>query len=267
LLVPLPLSSSIMILILPLAILPLVLAMPSQEKELVNEMLDLVDSSLDQDQERMGRVLMLSITLSLTSSMTETQTVTTTLVNSCVAGTFTECTTSTEAASSRALEHHNKDARELFPDAIVTKSNGNSVDISTILPSRVEPQGRSDAEAFLDTDGILGKTMQSEYDLDRDADDVAHEAGMWSVRKGAKTQVCGPCTRNPHIHLHHNCYGDGHGDRHSHLQCRVEHMHHAWLHICPASLLRERRRERIVMVCCWIKETQESQRSRRISLS
>merc|ERR1712113_172913 len=161
LLVPLPLSSSTMILILPLAVLPLVLAMPSQEKELVNEMLDLVDSSLDQDQERMGRVLMLSITLSLTSSMGETQTVTTTLVNSCVAGTFTECTTSTEAASSRALEHHNKDARELFPDAIVTKSNGNSVDISTILPSRVEPQGRSDAEAFLDTDGILGKTMQS----------------------------------------------------------------------------------------------------------
>merc|ERR1712045_758538 len=161
LLVPLPLSSSIMILVLPLALLPLVLAMPSQEKELVNEMLDLVESSLDQDQERTGRVLMLSITLSLTSSMTETQTVTTTLVNSCVAGTFTECTTTTEAASSRALEHHNKDARELFPDAIVTKSNGNSVDISTILPSRVEPQGRSDIDAFLDMDGIVGKTMQS----------------------------------------------------------------------------------------------------------
>merc|ERR1712045_58387 len=161
LLVPLPLSSSIMILVLPFALLPLVLAMPSQEKELVNEMVDLVESSLDEDQERMGRVLMLSITLSLTSSMTETQTVTTTLVNSCVAGTFTEGTASTTAASSRALEHHNKDARELFPDAIVTKSNGNSVDISTILPSRVEPQGRSDAEAFLEMDGILGKTMQS----------------------------------------------------------------------------------------------------------
>merc|ERR1712055_1241174 len=161
LLVPLPLSSSTMILILPLAVLPLVLAMPSQEKELVNEMLDLVDSSLDQDQERMGRVLMVSLTFSMTSAETETQTVTKTLVNSCVAGTFSECTTSTEAASSRALEHHNKDARELLPDAIVTKSNGNSVDISTILPSRVEPQGRSDAEAFLDTDGILGKTMQS----------------------------------------------------------------------------------------------------------
>merc|ERR1711994_587491 len=161
LLVPLPLSSSTMILILPLAVLPLVLAMPSQEKELVNEMLDLVESSLDQDQERTGRVLMLSITLSLTSSMTETQTVTTTLVNSCVAGTFTECTTSTEAASSRALDHHHKKGRQLFPDAIVTKSNGNTVDISTILPSRVEPQGRSDVDAFLDMDGVVGKTMQS----------------------------------------------------------------------------------------------------------
>merc|ERR1712179_143046 len=162
LLIPLPLSSSIMILVLTLALLPVALAMPSQEKELVNEMIDLVESSLDQEQERMGRILMLSITLSLTSSMTETQTVTTTLVNSCVAGTFTECTTTTEAvASSRALEHHNKDAGELFPDAIVTKANGNSVDISTILPSRVEPQGRSDVEAFLEMDGILGKTMQS----------------------------------------------------------------------------------------------------------
>merc|ERR1719278_514854 len=136
--------------------------MPSKEKELVNEMMDIVESGMDPNQERSGRILMLSVTLSLTSSMTETQTVTKTLVNSCVAGTFSECTmASTTAASSRALEHHNKDARELFPDAIVTKSNGNSVDISTILPSRVEPQGRSDAEAFLDMDGILGKTMQS----------------------------------------------------------------------------------------------------------
>merc|ERR1711990_64422 len=162
LLVPFPLSSSIMILILPLALLPIVLAMPSQEKELVNEMLDLVESSLDQDQERMGRVLMVSLTFSVTSAETETQTVTKTLVNSCVAGTFSECTTTTEAAaSSRALEHHNKDARELFPDAIVPKPNGNSVDISTILPSRVEPQGRSDIDAILDMDGVVGKTMQS----------------------------------------------------------------------------------------------------------
>merc|ERR1719497_111882 len=123
-------------------------------------MVDLVESGLDQSEARMGRVLMLSVTLSLTTENTETATVTTTLVNSCVAGTFTECTTSTEAASSRALDHHNK-GRELFPDAIVTKSNGNTVDISTILPSRVEPQGRSDIDAFLDMDGVVGKTMQS----------------------------------------------------------------------------------------------------------
>merc|ERR1719242_2485864 len=125
--------------------------------------MDLVESSMDQDQERMGRVVMLSVTFTQRTSGTETGTVTNTVVNSCVAGTFTECTTttSTEAASSRALEHHNKDERELFPDAIVTKSNGNTVDISTILPSRVVPQGRSDAEAFLEMDGILGKTMQS----------------------------------------------------------------------------------------------------------
>merc|ERR1711972_679550 len=153
-------SVAVMLVFLSLGLLHLVFAMPSQEKELVNEMIDLVESGLDQSEARMGRVLMVSVTLSLTTENTETATVTTTLVNSCVAGTFTECTTSTEAASSRALDHHNK-GRELFPDAIVTKSNGNTVDISTILPSKVEPQGRSDIDAFLDMDGVVGRTMQS----------------------------------------------------------------------------------------------------------
>merc|ERR1711936_701411 len=155
-------SVAVMLVFLSLGLLHLVFAMPSQEKELVNEMIDLVESGLDQSEEhRMGRVVMLSVTLSLTTENTETATVTTTLVNSCVAGTFTECTTSTEAASSRALDHHHNKGRELFPDAIVTKSNGNTADISTILPSRVEPQGRSDVDAFLDMDGVVGKTMQS----------------------------------------------------------------------------------------------------------
>ena len=62
-------------------------------------MMDIVESGMDPNQERSGRILMLSVTLSLTSSMTETETVTKTLVNSCVAGTFTECTTSTAASS------------------------------------------------------------------------------------------------------------------------------------------------------------------------
>merc|ERR1711973_494562 len=155
-------SAGVMLVFLSLGLLHLVFAMPSQEKELVNEMIDLVESGLDQSEEqRMGRMVMVSVTLSLTTENPETATVTTTLVNSCVAGTFTECTTSTEAASSRALDHHHKKGRELFPDAIVTKSNGNTVDISTILPSKVEPQGRSDIDAFLDMDGVVGKTMQS----------------------------------------------------------------------------------------------------------
>merc|ERR1712165_665315 len=138
--VTLSLVSSSMMLVLYFALLPLAMPMPSKEKELVNEMMDIVESGMDPNQERSGRILMLSVTLSLTSSMTETETVTKTLVNSCVAGTFTECTTSTAASSSRALDHHHKKGRELFPDAIVTKSNGNTVDISTILPSSVEPQ-------------------------------------------------------------------------------------------------------------------------------
>ena len=61
----------------------------------------------------------------------------------------------------------------MFPKAIVTKANGNTVDISTILPSKVnlasirrtpshqvEPAGRSGVD-FLDVDGVVGKTMQS----------------------------------------------------------------------------------------------------------
>merc|ERR1712190_433815 len=95
-------SVAVMLVFLSLGLLNLVFAMPSQEKELVNEMIDLVESGLDQSEARMGRFVMLSVTLSLTTENTETATVTTTLVNSCVAGTFTECTTSTEAASSRA---------------------------------------------------------------------------------------------------------------------------------------------------------------------
>ena len=79
------------------------ISIDSQEKELVNEMIDLVESGLDQSEARMGRMVMVSVTLSLTTENTETATVTTTLVNSCVAGTFTECTTSTEAASSRCV--------------------------------------------------------------------------------------------------------------------------------------------------------------------
>ena len=110
---------------------------------------------------------------------------------------------------SRALEHHSKDARELFPDAIVTKSNGNSVDISTILPSRVSswinflfftytanfnPPGGSTRTIWCG--GFLGDGRNCgendavwKYHLVRDADDVAHETCMWSFRKGPKTQV------------------------------------------------------------------------------
>merc|ERR1712227_180210 len=84
-------SVAVMLVFLSLGLLHLVFAMPSQEKELVNEMVDLVESGLDQSEARMGRVVMVSVTLSLTTENTETATVTTTLVNSCVAGTFTGC--------------------------------------------------------------------------------------------------------------------------------------------------------------------------------
>ena len=71
------------------------------------------------------------------------------------------------------MGYSNEEAKNMFPEAIVTKANGNTVDISTILPSKVnstfirltpnhqvEPAGRSGIE-FLDVDGVVGKTMQS----------------------------------------------------------------------------------------------------------
>merc|ERR1719500_481466 len=97
-------------------------------------------------------------------------------------------------------------------------------------------------------------------------DDVANEACMWSLRKEPKTQVCGPRTRNPHIHIYCHCYGDGHSNRHSHIQCCVEHMHHGWVYIRSTPLCVEQRQERIVWSTYGSQKLKNLKRSRRISL-
>jgi len=139
--------------------LALSMAMPSKDSEVVNEMLDLVESGLDRTKDREGRLIFVRLTLTQQSNTQVTETTTTTIMASCVNGTFTECT-SDASASARSVGYSNEEAKNMFPEAIVTKANGNTVDISTILPSKVEPAGRSGIE-FLDVDGVIGKTMQS----------------------------------------------------------------------------------------------------------
>merc|ERR1719264_1555929 len=66
---------------------------PPRNREYINEMLDLVDSGMNSPAE--GRALFVSITLTSTSTAIATVTVDQTVSNSCVAGTFMECTTTT----------------------------------------------------------------------------------------------------------------------------------------------------------------------------
>jgi len=131
---------------------------------MLNEMLDLVESGLEQGQNREGKSNFLMVELTLTTSIQKTATSTRTTTASCVAGTFTECSRVSEGLQeARNLKH----PRDAFPEAIVTTSSGATVDISEILPSRVEsPRARSgDIEhAFLqdlEVDGILGRTLSA----------------------------------------------------------------------------------------------------------
>ena len=59
---------------------------------MLNEMLDLVESGLDQGQDREGKSNFLMVELTFTSSIQKTATSTRTTTASCVAGTFTQCT-------------------------------------------------------------------------------------------------------------------------------------------------------------------------------
>merc|ERR1712080_734731 len=76
--------------------LPLVFTAPSKkENEVVNEMLDVVESGLDQGQDARARLLMAMVPLSQTSTTVITETETSTVTPSCVSAvgsTFSECT-------------------------------------------------------------------------------------------------------------------------------------------------------------------------------
>ena len=126
---------------------------------MVDEVSDMVESSLGSSEDRRGRTFPALVHLTLsqvgeetiqgmifipqTSTETVSTTLTRTITNSCVAGTFTECTadTATEPPAESGP----------FPDAIVTLINGTIVDIATILPSPSLREGRSE-EGILEED-------------------------------------------------------------------------------------------------------------------
>merc|ERR1711951_283600 len=109
-----------------------------------------------------------SMTDSMTSSMTDsttdsmTSSMTDATTDSMTTTTTDSTTTSDATASSRALDFDDLWEVQDFSSAIVTTSNGEQVDIETILPTKVEPSsGRSDLENEIDVDGIIGETMMS----------------------------------------------------------------------------------------------------------
>merc|ERR1711971_1030296 len=99
------------------------------------------------------------------TSATSSDTATTSAAATSSAAATTSATDTTTAASTRAVELQRAlDVFDNFPDAIVTTSTGETVDISTILPSKVQPmpESRSDLEIY-NVDGVIseGHNMQS----------------------------------------------------------------------------------------------------------
>merc|ERR1712142_48014 len=152
------------------------------ENDHINEILDVVESSLDNDPE--GRALIFTVTKTKTNMVTETATVMFTVTEQpkCVAlgtpavdcasttttaapttttaapTTTADDATTTAAAGGRALSarhiDHAKKRHNPFPGATVTRSDGKEASIFDILPTPVleESQGRIDMDSF---DGVI----------------------------------------------------------------------------------------------------------------
>merc|ERR1711923_533909 len=99
----------------------------------------------------------------MTSSMTDSMT--TTASDSATTSASSDTTTTTAAATTRAVElQRSLDDFNNLPSAIVTTSNGETVDINMILPSKVEPlKERADELELFNADGLIsdGHNMQS----------------------------------------------------------------------------------------------------------
>merc|ERR1712107_99881 len=137
------------------------------ENDHINEILDVVESSLDDDPE--GRALIFTVTKTKTNMVTETATVMFTVTEQpkCVAlGTPADDATTTaaeettmaaaggRALSARHIDHAEEKRHNPFPGATVTRSDGKEASIFDILPTPVleESQGRIDMDSF---DGVI----------------------------------------------------------------------------------------------------------------
>jgi len=160
------------------------------ENDHINEILDVVESSLDNDPE--GRALIFTVTKTKTNMVTETATVMFTVTEQpkcvalgtpavdCASTTTTAAPTTTTAAptttaddatttaaeetttaaaggralSARHIDHAKEKRHNPFPGATVTRSDGKEASIFDILPTPVleESQGRIDMDSF---DGVI----------------------------------------------------------------------------------------------------------------
>merc|ERR1711962_1636194 len=143
------------------------------ENDHINEILDVVESSLDNDPE--GRALLFTVTKTKTNMVTETATVMFTVTEQpkcvalgtpavdCASTTTTAAPTTTEtttaaaggrALSARHIDHDKEKRHNPFPGATVTRSDGKEASIFDILPTPVleESQGRIDMDSF---DGVI----------------------------------------------------------------------------------------------------------------
>lgn len=116
-------------------------------EDAVNDMLDMVDSSLETEPE--GRALWVSITLTATSTSLSTASVTSTVTPSCWTTTaaLTNCTTATGRRRSMS------NFESLVTEGLTVERDGMKVDPLTIMPSK-PTQARADFEKF-DVDGVI----------------------------------------------------------------------------------------------------------------
>jgi len=100
-----------------------------------------------------------------TTSDAATTSATTTSSDSATTSASSDTATTTAAATTRAVElQRSLDDFNNLPSAIVTTSNGETVDINMILPSKVEPlKERADELELFNADGLIseGHNMQS----------------------------------------------------------------------------------------------------------
>merc|ERR1712001_526620 len=91
-----------------------------ETNQMIHEMGDVIEAGLMEPTDGEARALFISLTLTSTSTSLATATVTTTVTNSCVAGTFVDCstTTTTTTATGRKKRAVHMMSRDAFMEEI-----------------------------------------------------------------------------------------------------------------------------------------------------